>query len=148
MQIRRAEMADLTALEKLSNQMYSSEATLHDLPTGATARTLEASLKLHSMVQMWLLTAEKQAVGYGITIHAWEHERGAVLWLDELYLTAECRGKGYGQAFFAAMEQYAEQNNFAGLALFVTPQNRGALNLYERLGYELLDYRIMVKDCN
>jgi len=56
------------------------------------------------------------------------------------------RGRGYGAALMGVAEKLAHETNSVGLSLIVSDANVGARRLYERLGYEELDSRPMVKD--
>ena len=63
---------------------------------------------------------------------------------EELYLKEEARGKGYGSRYFeAVMKARPEVKRFR---LEVTRSNEGAVRLYQKLGFEFLDYDQMVLD--
>ena len=71
---------------------------------------------------------------------------GMVLWLEELYILPDYRCRGLGKQYFDFIEEYARKNNFARIRLEAEEYNVRALALYERLGYQPLDYCQMVKE--
>jgi ribosomal protein S18 acetylase RimI-like enzyme len=58
----------------------------------------------------------------------------------------EARGMGVGSKLMNRAEQSASDLGLRGLSLIVSDANRGARRLYERLGYEEVAARPMVKD--
>ncbi len=56
------------------------------------------------------------------------------------------RGRGIGGRLLAAAEDFARQTDSRGLSLIVSDGNSGAVRLYERLGYEQVAARTMVKE--
>ena len=80
---------------------------------------------------------ESAVVGYAILINFWSNEYGGnILHIDELYVSADYRGKGIGSKFI----QYLIDNKFnnaKALQLETLPSNDKAKKLYERLGFEV-----------
>ena len=66
------------------------------------------------------------------------------VWIEELYILPQFRGKGYGTTFFSELRQ--QYPNAARFRLEVEPDNDGAKALYGRMGYEILNYGQMVLD--
>ena len=63
---------------------------------------------------------------------------------EELYLSEHTRGKGYGSQFINAMfEKFKGARRFR---LEVTKENKDALRLYKRLGFDYIGYDQMIKD--
>lgn len=57
------------------------------------------------------------------------------LYLDDLCVDKNSRGKGLGRALMEAAEDYARANGFYNVTLNVWGFNAGARGFYERLGY-------------
>jgi GNAT superfamily N-acetyltransferase len=73
--------------------------------------------------------------GYSILVPYWSNEFGGILlFVDELFVDAKMRGQGVAQAFFTFLDQTRPFEAVA-LALEVTPRNKRARALYERLGF-------------
>ena len=77
-------------------------------------------------------------VGYGLLNITYGHEAGGrVVWIEEIYVRREFRGRGLGREFF----EYVFANiPAARYRLEVEPEHEGAVALYERLGFEVLAY--------
>ena len=97
------------------------------------------------MLRGLLLLEDGAAVGYAYVTRYYSAEVGAhCLMFEELYFKETCRGKGYGTRVF----QYvmAEYPDCGRIRLEVTDANKGAIRLYERLGFRFLQYGQMVLD--
>ena len=70
----------------------------------------------------------------------------ATWYINALATYSEHRGKGYGTELLSIAGQLAAQQACRGLSLIVSDANSGALRLYERLGFEAIDSRPMLKD--
>ena len=57
----------------------------------------------------------------------------------------EYRSRGLGMEFFSFIEE-KNSGKIARLRLEVEEENTRAISLYKRLGYEVLDYKQMVKE--
>ncbi len=57
--------------------------------------------------------------------------------ITQVCVLAEHRGKGIGEALLAANLQDLQRRRFSMLSLTVTEANRGAVELYKRLGYHV-----------
>ena len=75
----------------------------------------------------------------------WSQEGGGLtVWVDELYVLPEFRGRGLGSACFRELR--ALYPAAARFRLELAPDNLRARALYERMGYQNLDYCQMVQD--
>ena len=70
---------------------------------------------------------------------------GYVWWIEEVYIREKFRSRGLGREFFRYLEEQ-KGKEVTRLRLEVEEENTRAVSLYERLGYEVLDYVQMVKD--
>jgi ribosomal protein S18 acetylase RimI-like enzyme len=88
--------------------------------------------------------------GYGLLVPYWSNEfGGALVVVDELFVTPEHRNRGIATSFFRFL---GEEKPFeaVALALEVSPANTGARRLYQSLGFtsrrnSLLAYRFPEK---
>jgi GNAT superfamily N-acetyltransferase len=67
----------------------------------------------------------------------WRGQPG--LYLEDLFVLIEMRGKGIGKALLQRLAQIALEENCYGLRWMVLEWNTPALKFYESLGAELLD---------
>jgi len=61
--------------------------------------------------------------------------RPGELLMDGIAVSSECRGQGIGTKLFAALIDYAKQNDYTAIRLDVIDTNPDAKRLYERLGF-------------
>lgn len=144
--IRKLEPADRDTFIRLSELFYASPAVLHPLPRAFHEEAFDEIMRSRDYADGCLLEVGGEAVGFGLVAKTYSREAGGkVLWLEELFVLPAYRSCGLGREFFAAAEQYARENGFARIRLEVEEDNVRARSLYERLGYEDLEYRQMVK---
>ena len=90
-----------------------------------------------------------QSVGYALTAKTWSREAGGLtVWLEELFILPEWRGHGLGATFLSRWLNRVEkkEKDIYRLRLEVEPENRDAMRLYRRQGFERLGYDAWVKE--
>lgn len=144
--IRKMTESDRDLYIEMAEEFYHSDAVLHPIPRAHFEKTAEEALKSGTYAEIYLLEYEGEPAGYGLTARTFSQEAGGqVLWIEELYIREAFRSRGLGREFFS----YLEENNkgvLSRLRLEVEADNTRAISLYERLGYEVLDYVQMIKD--
>ena len=144
--IRKMTESDRDLYIEMAEEFYHSDAVLHPIPRAHFEKTAEEALKSGTYSEIYLLEYEGKTAGYGLTARTFSQEAGGqVLWIEELYIREAFRSRGLGREFFS----YLEENNkgvLSRLRLEVEADNTRAISLYERLGYEVLDYVQMIKD--
>ncbi len=82
-------------------------------------------------------------VGYAMLAKSYSQEAGGtVIWIEEIYLRQEARGKGLGREFFA----FADTLGAARLRLEAESDNQRAIELYRSLGFTPLPYLQFIKE--
>ena len=147
--IRPAVRADAAAVAALGNKLNLQ----HGLPENFT----EASVLRDGFdgpLCFSLLVAEEQGrsggrAGDGIGGYALYHPQynsdlpGWGLWLVDLFVEPELRGRGLGRRLLAAVAAEAVVSGFLSLWWGVTSANRNALDFYAALGARDEDARIL-----
>ncbi|MBI4963510.1 MAG: GNAT family N-acetyltransferase [Desulfomonile tiedjei] len=77
-------------------------------------------------------------VAYVATILSVEH-CGPVGWLEEIYVTPDCRNRGIGTSLVAAVIKRAEEAAIAAIDLEIDAAHSRAASLYQRFGFLRLD---------
>ena len=146
MQIRRITAADRKDFLRLAKEFYHSEAVLHPIPAKYHQRAFEEMIRSDVYADGFMIEWNGATVGYGMTAKTFSHEAGGLtVWIEELYLVPEYRGRGIGHAFFAFIEEYYG-DALCRLRLETEPGNTRAEALYKSIGYEELGYRPFVKE--
>ena len=131
---------------RMAEEFYSSDAVLHPIPRAYIERTADEALQSDAYAEIYLLECEGEPAGYGLTARTFSQEAGgSVLWIEELYIREQFRSRGLGREFFSYIEE-KNKDRPARIRLEVEEENTRAASLYERLGYEKLDYKQMIKD--
>ncbi|MDR1514769.1 MAG: GNAT family N-acetyltransferase [Synergistaceae bacterium] len=146
--IRDFERGDLDGYIEMSESFFSSCAVLHPVPHEHITRTFEECLRKNPLLRGLILEIEKVVAGYALLSFTWSNEAGGpCVLIEEVYVIPGFRGEGAGSALLRFVEgEYGDKAS--RFRLEVTRTNDSAIRLYERRGYERLDYLQMVKDCN
>ena len=144
--IRQIKESDRDEFFSMSKLMYLSEAVDHNVPQSHHVRTFEELMKSDIYAEAYIFEYDGNIAGYALIAKTFSREAGGmVIWIDELYVKEEYRGKGLGSEFFAYIEKNRPQNT-ARLRLEVEDYNIRAIELYKKMGYEFLEYKQMIKD--
>lgn len=133
-QIRPATLADLPAVHQQMQQLAAFEGYLTDFRV--TVADL-AARGFNSAPQFDLLVAcnLQQLCGYAVLVYQpFSYDLTPVATLKELYIEAEYRGSGAGQALFQAAEQMARNKGAKRLNWLVLKHNLPAQQFYQQQG--------------
>lgn len=141
---RKISAADRSDYLQMVDEFYHSEAVLHDVPHENFEKAFNELMRSDDYLVCYIFEVEGRVAGYALLVKSYSQEAGGVaIWLDELFIRQEYRSKGIGSSFFRFM-----QNEYpaARYRLEVEPSNTRAAALYERIGFEPLEYVQYVKD--
>ncbi|PYQ58950.1 MAG: GNAT family N-acetyltransferase [Acidobacteria bacterium] len=109
-------------------------------------RALRALLADPSYGAAWVFREDGRAIGYLVVTHGYSLEFGGRdAFVDEVYVVPEMRGRGLGARALVLAEEHCRHQRIAALRLEVHHENRRALALYERNGFEAHDRYLMTK---
>lgn len=109
-------------------------------------RALRALLEDPSYGAAWVFREDGRAVGYLVVTNGYSLEfDGRIAVIDEVYTVPEMRGQGIGARALALAEEHCRRHRIGALRLEVHHENRRALGLYERNGFEAHDRYLMTK---
>lgn len=139
---------DRNAFFTMVKKFYAPPAVLHFPSDEVMMSSFDASLGMPEFVKGYMFEYGGKTAGYAIVSMKFETEVGGIAaWIEELFVEEEFRNCGIGTGFFDFLK-----NEFKGkikrIRLEVGDENDGAKKLYERLGFEFLDYKQMVIDKN
>ena len=125
---------------------YHTDAVEHEVPAEIMERSFAACADPAEPLLRGVLVCDgEEVVGYVYMTFCYSAEVGGrCVFIEEIFLKEEHRGKGYGKQIMAWMEaEYPEVRRFR---LEVTQVNKQAIALYEGSGYHSLRYDQMVFD--
>ena len=142
---------DITAADRdvvipMVVDFYHSDAVDHEVPVEIMERAFAAAADPAEPLLRGVLAYDgEEVVGYVYITFCYSAEVGGrCVFIEEIFLKDEHRGKGYGKQIMAWMEaEYPEVRRFR---LEVTQVNKQAIALYEGSGYHYLRYDQMVFD--
>ena len=132
--IRPASPSDEAAFVPLMRALYEHEG----LPfrEAALRAPLRRLLADPSLGGAWLAFDGNAAVGYALATWGFSTEMGGrFLFLDELLVAPDRRGRGIGTRFLALLEEYARAGGADAIRLEVSAENPRARDLYAARGY-------------
>ncbi|NRR33895.1 GNAT family N-acetyltransferase [Oxalobacteraceae bacterium] len=124
---------ELAVFEKLEHMVVTNPAMLQDALFGA-----------HPVCEAIMGDENGEAVTFALFFHNFSTFLGRKgLYLEDLYVKQNCRGKGYGKQMLVALAQLAVQRNCGRFEWSVLDWNKNAIDFYQGMGAELLpDWRI------
>ena len=141
--IRKIDKNDKTLFMDFVNVFYNSDAVIAPVPDEYHEKAFDELLRGETYQEGYILEYGGQPSGYALLSKTFSQEAGGmVVWLEELFVTQEFRGKGIGSTFFDYM---CENIPAVRYRLEVEPDNKRAIALYERKGFEILPYMQMKK---
>ena len=131
------------AVLDMMRTFYASPAVHTDGSEEIFSADIENCIQDSPYLEGYVFTREEAVVGYGMIAKSFSTEFGRpCIWIEDLYLTPDCRGEGAGTRFFAMLEQKYPS---AILRLEVEPENQRAVRVYEKNGFDVLPYMEMKK---
>lgn len=125
---------------------YRSDAVDHPVEREILERSFrDAASPDEPLLRGLLIQADGEAAGYMYLTQCYSAEVGGrCVFLEEIYLKPEFRGRGLGREAMAWLERaYPAARRFR---LEVTQSNQSAVRLYQRAGYDFLRYDQMALD--
>ena len=115
------------------------------LPVSATEESLRDALFGNvPAARAFIAHVDGKPIGYATYFFSFTSMRGRrALWLDDLFVDPEYRGKGIGKVLMAYIAHIAVQHQCARFEWIVLDWNTDAIEFYQRLGAEfLVDWRV------
>jgi len=99
-----------------------------------------------SLGRLWMICDGQTPVGYVAVTFGYSLEfQGRDAFIDELFIAASHRGRGWGKRALRHTEAACREDGVNALLLEVTPDNTAAATLYRALGFEDHRRRLMSK---
>ena len=117
-------MRDFARFEELEEYFEATEDHLHDVLFGPAA-----------YVEALVAEENGTCAGYALYYPNYASFRGQKgLYLEDLYVAAEFRGLGVGEAFLREIARHGSQRGFKRIDFQVLEWNAPAIGFYEKLG--------------
>ena len=147
--IREATLQDEAELLRMMRLLDEQESALIKFDETALSAAFRQFLALPAFGGIWILCEGNQTVGYVVLTVGFSFEfRAHDAFIDELYIDAAYRRRGYGRRALAFAEERAREMGVNAMHLEVDHGNNPALELYRRTGYKDHDRFLMTKWLN
>ncbi len=137
--IRNAEESDTATLLALIRELAEYEKMLSDVVT--TEGTLRQSLfSENATAEALIAEYDREPIGFAVFFHNFSTflgKRG--LYLEDLFIKPEFRGKGFGKALLSHLAQIAVDRNCGRFEWAVLDWNESAIGFYKKLSAEPMD---------
>ena len=136
--IRAASIADAALIRQLIWELADFEKEPDEV------RTTEADIardgfganpQFRALIAEW----DGQPTGLALFFSYYSTWRGPGLYLEDLYIRPEFRGRGIGTALFARVARAAKEENRSFIKWAVLDWNQRAIEMYTALGGDFLD---------
>jgi diamine N-acetyltransferase len=133
-QFRLAVESDADILLPFMREYYAFDG--HGFDEAKARLALTTLLRDASLGRAWLILDGDAPVGYVVLCFGYSLEwLGRDAFIDEFYLREEFRGRGWGRAAMAFVEDAARAAGIRTLYLEVVRENAAALKIYRSMGY-------------
>ncbi len=141
--IRKMCNDDKKEIMSMMNVFYSSEAVYTNGSIDIFENDFHACISDNPYIEGYVFVDEERIAGYAMLAKSYSTEFGKqCIWIEDLYIKEEYRGKGIGTLFFKFIEDMYKDVLFR---LEVEDENIPALSLYKKCGFEVLPYIQMKK---
>jgi len=143
MEIKKMTAEDKTEVIAMMEIFYASEAVLSNGSAEIFENDVNACLDDNPYLEGYVFWENGKYAGYAMVAKSFSTEFGKpCVWIEDLYLKPPFRAKGYGKQFLQLrFAQYPQ----AAFRLEVEKENRIAVAVYEKCGFEELPYMEMLR---
>jgi ribosomal protein S18 acetylase RimI-like enzyme len=141
---------DITQSDKgiflaMAQEFYFSPAVMHPINPTHFSTTFDAAINKNPFFRVLIIELENRIIGYAILSFTYSNEAGGmVVLIEEVHIEKAYRSNGIGTKLLDFVEK--EYPAFKRFRLEVTKDNLRAIDLYQKRGYQELDYVQMIKD--
>ena len=131
---------------KMAAEFYKTDAVLLHVGEEHFRSTFEELMRSDEYALCYIFELDGEVAGYSLLAKTYSQEAGGkVLWIEEIYVSPDFRGRGIGKAFFEFLLKKLP-SDVKRLRLEVERENSGAVKLYKSFGFDFLEYDQMIID--
>lgn len=134
--IRRAVLEDCPRLLELIRELAEFELAPHEV-TVTPQHFEDSGFGPHPVWWAFVATVAEKVEGFALYYIRYSTWKGQRLYLEDLIVTKEMRGKGLGKLLFERLLQEAKDGGFSGMVWQVLDWNEPAINFYKKYGAEI-----------
>ena len=144
--IRKIKFDDKNDYINMARDFYATDAVLIHVDDSHFASTFEELMRSEDYAICYIFELDGKTAGYSLLAKTYSQEAGGfVIWIEEIFVLPEFRGRGIGREFFSFLLKKRPEN-VKRLRLEAEKENEGAIRLYKSFGFDFLDYDQMIID--
>jgi GNAT superfamily N-acetyltransferase len=136
--IRDATIADAALIRRLIGELATFEKEPDAVRTTAADIARDGfggNPQFRAIIAEW----DEAPAGFALFFNYYSTWRGIGLYLEDLYVSPDCRGRGIGSALLGRVARVAEQEHRSFVKWSVLDWNQSAIEMYKSHGAEFLD---------
>jgi GNAT superfamily N-acetyltransferase len=131
--IRKGEKEDISSMMRLVKELAEFEKAA-DQVSNTEEQMLIDGFGDHPIFGSFVAELDGEIVGTSIYYFRYSTWKGKRLYLEDIVVNEECRGKGVGKALFEATVAKAKEENCTGMMWQVLDWNQSAISFYKQYG--------------
>lgn len=142
--IRKMTEADRSEIMDMMRVFYASEAVLTNGSDEIFFADIEECVSDSPYAEGYVFEDSGEIMGYSMLAKSYSTEYGKrCIWIEDIYLKEEYRGKGFGSEFFRFLEESYPDVLFR---LEAEEENERAIHVYKKSGFDVMPYLEMKKE--
>jgi GNAT superfamily N-acetyltransferase len=137
-EVRDAERADVRLLKQLIDEMGGHERMIVSVTEDSLAMD---SFGPKPQFRALIAEADRRVAGYALFFDCYSSFQGRGIFLEDLFVSDEFRGKRVGTALLSRVAEIAVELDCVGIMLNVLDWNESARRFFERAGASVLRER-------
>ena len=143
--IRKMNADDRDFYLRAADEFYHTDAVEKPLPMSRLNANFDEVMRSDVYLEGLVIEYQGEKAGYCLLTKTFHTEAGMTLWIEDIYILEQFRGKGLSNELFSYInENYSP--DFGRLRLEVEDDNKIAVALYKKNGFRFLNYKQMIKD--
>lgn len=133
MTFRYAERKDVNLILQFIKELAEYEKMLNEVVS--TPELLEEWIFDKNKAEVIFVLEDSKEVGFALFFHNFSTFLGrSGIYLEDLYVKPECRGKGYGKALLTKLAQIAVERGCGRLEWWCLDWNQKSIDFYKSMG--------------
>lgn len=144
--IREILPKDKQKVYEITRVFYNSPAVFGQIPDEVILKNIDNCISDYPYVEGFVIEECDEIIGYSMIAKSYSTEYGGLcIWIEDICLLEQCRGKGVASKVFQHIEGL-----YSGVAvryrLEVEENNENAIKAYKKNGFNRLNYIQMTKE--
>lgn len=131
--LRKAQKEDCERLLELIQELAEYEKAPDEV-TVSLEEFVDSGFGDHPVWEAFVIESEGQIQGMALFYIRYSTWKGRRIYLEDIIVTENMRGRGYGKILFDKVWQTCLERNYSGMVWQVLDWNTPAINFYEKYG--------------